>query len=431
MMTQAPLPDWKNIFSAMWHKPLSDAELAAPWHSEDETAGWLSRSLWSLALIAIWRSRLVPSTQKTAWFPDFFCNSALYALRLTGFKLVFYPLTPQLEPDMVACRELAKTTPPDIFLLVHYFGRPVEASIASDFCRHFGSWLVEDAAHVLRPLAGVGTTGDFVIYSPHKLLPIPDGSVLVVRPNGPSKLTPALILSLGSPSTWAGQLDELLKKSNASIIRSQVLARSWLAKRVLQKLGVRRLIGPATFTEIEQSKQLATQNLIAPPLSRVACRLLGGLIGDLGLVTRSRQRHQLLLDALLFEDEGNYDGSLRLGERSEGRTWTPYLGAYQFDSISHAEAGYDLLQAKGLPVTTWPDLPPEVKQHKERHANAWQLRHTRIYMPVHQNVNMAGMLKDHQLRAQPLDTEDLIRIVWDDASPEQWSDWMVKAGPVL
>ena len=38
------------------------------------------------------------------------------------------------------------------------------------------------------------------------------------------------------------------------------------------------------------------------------------------------------------------------------------------------------------------------------------------------------MLKDQKLRAQPLGTEDQIRIVWDDASPEQWNDWMVKAG---
>jgi hypothetical protein len=96
MMTQAPLPDWKNIFSAMWHKPLSDAELAAPWHSEDETAGWLSRSLWSLALIAIWRSRLVPSTQKTAWFPDFFLQFRFVCFAAYGVQVSFLPFDPSI-----------------------------------------------------------------------------------------------------------------------------------------------------------------------------------------------------------------------------------------------------------------------------------------------------------------------------------------------
>ena len=41
--------------------------------------------------------------------------------------------------------------------------------------------MVEDAAHVLIPDMDIGSYGEFTFYSPHKLLAIPDGSVLIQR----------------------------------------------------------------------------------------------------------------------------------------------------------------------------------------------------------------------------------------------------------
>lgn len=429
MMTQAPLPEWRKLFNAMWRKPLAEVELAKPWHRKDEIAGWLSRSAWSLALIALWRIRLAPLAKTTVWIPDYFCNSSLHALRMTGVRLVFYPLTLQMDPDMDACRELAKTTPPDVFLLVHYFGRPVKAAGVCDLCKFFGAWLVEDAAHVLRPLPSVGTSGDFVVYSPHKHLPIPDGSLLVVRSNGPSFFDQASLESFGSPNKWVGQLGELIKKSNVSLRDSQSLAKTWLVKRLLQKLGFRRW-GKATteFAELEQSGEDVPINMIAPSMSRLANQLLSGQIGDLGHIARSRQRHQLFWDALLSKDELSEKGSLILAERSEGRTWTPYLGAYQINTNSSADSVFKLMEIRGLPVTTWPDLPPEVKHFKERHANAWHLRHSRIYLPVHQTLQTAKMFKDNSYREELEETKNQIRLIWDEVSAEQWNGWLVVAG---
>ncbi|MDI1270367.1 MAG: GNAT family N-acetyltransferase [Polaromonas sp.] len=429
MMTQAPLPAWSKLFGAMMRRPLPDAALAAPWHRDGESAGWLSRSAWSLALIALWRKSRTSSTQPTAWLPDFFCNSSLHALRLTGFKLVFYPLTPQMEPDMVACRKLAGINPPDMFLLVHYFGRPVHPAPASDFCRHYGAWLIEDAAHVLRPLDGVGSGGDFVIYSPHKHLSVPDGAVLVVRPNGPGVLGQAIVTSFGPPLTWAGQLRDLQQQMGPAVKSSQVHAWFWLTKRVLQKLGFRGLRGMTTpFAESPDSSEAAAQAVVAPSPSGLGRRLLGGLIGDLGRVARHRQRHQLLWDALLVDDNASVGDLPMLAERSESRAWTPYLGAYQADSIRRAEAMYDRWQGQGLPVTTWPDLPPEVMLDREQHANAWHLRHTRVYLPVHQSLVVREMVRHRGPSGPPPGGQSQLRLVWGDASPGQWSEWMVQSG---
>lgn len=429
MMTQAPLPAWSKLFLALMRRPLSDAALAAPWHRDGEGAGWLARSAWSLALIALWRKSRAPSVQPTAWVPDFFCNSSLHALRLTGFKLVFYPLTSQMEPDMVECRKLAAVNPPDMFLLVHYFGRPSHPAPASDFCRHHGAWLVEDAAHVLHPLDDVGAAGDFVIYSPHKHMPIPDGAVLVARPNGPGALGQATITSFGPPLTWASQLRDLQRQMGSAVKSSQVRAWFWLAKRVLQKLGfrgLRRTVAP--FAEFSDASEAAAQAMLAPSPSGLARRLLGSLIGDLGRIARHRQRHQLLWDALLVDDNAVGDGMPMPAERSERRAWTPYLGAYQADSVRHAEAMYDRWQRRGLPVTTWPDLPPEVMLDRERHANAWHLRHTRVYLPVHQSLVMRELVKHCGPSIAPSGRQSQLRLVWGDISAARWSEWMLQAG---
>ena len=119
-------------------------------------AGWFSRSAWSLVRVALWRQQETQSNDNIVWIPDYFCNSSLMPLRAFNVKLVFYPVNQKLEPDYKACRNLAENNPPDLFILVHYFGCPTPAAPAKDFCIKHNAWLLEDAAHVVRPVSGVG-----------------------------------------------------------------------------------------------------------------------------------------------------------------------------------------------------------------------------------------------------------------------------------
>ena len=43
------------------------------------------------------------------------------------------------------------------------------------------------------PEKGSRSYGDFIIYSPHKLLSVPDGALLVISDRGPSEITQALL----------------------------------------------------------------------------------------------------------------------------------------------------------------------------------------------------------------------------------------------
>src|SRR5581483_3843330 len=84
--TLAPIPRWRELSGLAFGRTASPEALSAPWRRDGENAGWLSRSAWSLALIARWRARQTGAAESAArplvvWFPDFFCNEALVPLR--------------------------------------------------------------------------------------------------------------------------------------------------------------------------------------------------------------------------------------------------------------------------------------------------------------------------------------------------------------
>jgi hypothetical protein len=358
------------------------------------------------------------------WIPDLFCNSSLEALRAGGVELTFYPVTEQLAPDMAVCRAMQRRQSPDIFLLVHYFGRPTATGAAAEFCARAGAWLVEDAAHVLRPVHSVGTAGDFVLYSPHKHLPIPEGAVLVVRPDGPAHLGPDRIASFGAPSAWVGQLGDLRQKLRCFTSRSRARTLLWLGKRVAQKLGLRSW-NPTRIPYSEQARPGSANAVLlaSPDHGCLARRLLTGLIADLPAIARWRERHQLLWDELLLSGSG--PKPVAATERPSRREWTPYLAGYRMDAVS-SEATYAEWQRDGLPVTTWPDLPPEVVASPNEHPIAWGIRHNRMYLPVHQSLSMVELIQRSTSATQTHPPTRRLELWWDNATRDQWGNLLAK-----
>lgn len=428
MLTSVPLPGWSQLLRAALHRPPSDEDLAAPWRGSADLAGWLSRSSWSLALIAMWRKGRASTLTISIWLPDYFCNASLVALRQTGAKLWFYPVKADMTPNIAACRVQAGSELPDLFVLVHFFGQPAPAAAVREFCARHGTWLIEDAVHVLRPVQGIGASGDFVLYSPHKHLPIPDGAVLVVRSDGPAQFGREGLASFGPLRGWPALLHEVQKRLGCSASSNQVYAVRWLLKRTLQKLGVRSWRLSATpFAEPLNPGLAVSAQLVGPHPSSLGRRLLAGLLSGLGAAARQRQRRQLMWDALLVNDKSSSKDVVLPAERPLHREWTPYLAAYRADSAA-AVATHDRWQMRGLPVTTWPDLPPEIIAQCQRHANAWHLRHSRVYLPVHQSLSARALFKRCRLKSNAPADEIQVRVAWDHATREQWGRWLAQAG---
>lgn len=368
-LTMAPLPKWGNILSALLNSPVADEALAAPWLRPGEDAFWFSRSAWSLAVVARWRQQLSIKKSVTVWIPDFFCNSSLKPLRDMGVCLVFYPVTQQLSPDVDACKTLADVHSPDLVVLVHYFGQPAPVEPMAAFCKEWGAWLVEDATHVLRPQPGIGETGDCIFYSPHKHLPISDGAVLVVRQAGPCRL-----------AEQKRAMDVLREVSMAALNSpgySNKLPIFWLLKRIFQCFGFRSRHLVVAFRAVAEP---AVSEMAHPRMSALAKRLLSRMTDSLDEVACVReQRASDWRRTLAWANPVVALKSLPINT-------TPYLVGFSSDREVDAEMLFEQLQHAGLPITTWPDLPPEVMANALEHCPAIALRHKCFYLPVHQSL---------------------------------------------
>ncbi len=371
-LTQTPLPTFRHLAAALMNPALPEEEVSAPWRRSGDVAFWFSRSAWSLLAIAQWRQRFTGRPSITVWLPGFFCNASLDPLRSMGAQLQFYPITDQMAPDLDDFRTIAGQKPPDLFVLVHFFGQPSPAEGATELCRETGAWLIEDAAHVLRPIAGIGVNGDCVLYSPHKHLPIPDGAVMVVRENGPARLA-------GHASAMAA-----FQNVYCSLLNSPVFTHLspwiWLIKRILQRLGVRAWRRPVTQFLIDTDP--ISPRLENPKMSQLARRLLSDLLDTLNTVAHLRWQNKLLWNDVLAKDNPT-----PAKMKPVSGEFTPYLAGFAFDDEVKAEEVFFQWRRAGLPVTTWPGLPPEVSAKKEQHRYALLLRQTRIYLPVHQSLD--------------------------------------------
>ncbi len=119
--------------------------------------------------------------------PSYHCRTMLDPALALGGDVLLYPLRPDLSPDLAALDVLTDRTAPPVraLLATHFFGIPQDFATLAAWCAKRDIALIEDASHALfceqhRP-AGIGIYGEFVVSSPYKFLPSPDGGLLHAR----------------------------------------------------------------------------------------------------------------------------------------------------------------------------------------------------------------------------------------------------------
>ncbi|MBX9634574.1 MAG: hypothetical protein K2X44_06300, partial [Magnetospirillum sp.] len=228
---------------------------------------------------------------------------------------------------------------------------------ARNWCDACGAILVEDAAHVLAPVPGVGERGDFVLYSPHKLLPVPDGALLVVRERA-KRLEPWVVKALRAiggahPHTQAWRLKRLIQKTPLG----------WLLARFRQG-------GQADFLSDPAAGPLPP----TPMPSAAGAALLAR--AELAAAAHRRQENAAALAQAIRAP--------KLWERlfPACNEFAPYRLVMRCTDPDRAAELYTRLRAARLPVESWPDLPPEVTS-----GTALDLRRTLLLLPCHQSLS--------------------------------------------
>lgn len=119
----------------------------------------------------------------TVLAPAYHCRSMLDPAIRLGAKLILYPLTATLAPDLVALRRMLKQHeyPPAALLLTHFFGFVQPLDMIEEICQEYGIALVEDCSHCMVPGPGpwsAGHRGRYAVASPYKFFPTEDGGCL-------------------------------------------------------------------------------------------------------------------------------------------------------------------------------------------------------------------------------------------------------------
>ena len=368
MLTHAPPLRLGDLAALFGHPQADDETLAQPWMRDGERVFWFSRGAWTLRAIVSWWQVTHRGADPVLWLPDYFCNQSTSPVRAAGARLRFYPVGEDLEPRWEACRLLATGERPHLFVLVHYFGAAADAPAAREFCLAHDAVLIEDAAHVLARTPGIGGIGEFVFFSPRKCLAIPDGALLLVRDEDAAADMDAAARRLGrtQPQPW-----------------------TWLGKRTLQRMiptAVGRRITRRRARTFEDDPAYAVLPS-TPALSGLARRLLARSVADLSRLAADRTRNGVLLELALADVPG-----CRTLSPEAGAGTAPYRSVVRFDDPKEAARVYSRLQADGVPVETWPDLPPEVTADPGRHEAAIALRRSMILLPVHQPLDRDRLL---------------------------------------
>jgi hypothetical protein len=353
MITQAPLLD-RALLARARLPATTDQALIRPWRRPGDEARLIDRSAHGLAALAqavAGRLGRPPRIAVPAWI----CNQSLEPLRATGAGLTYLPVS--ARDGGIDWTAAAQAQPFDILVVVHTFGQPVDLEPARKLRARHGGFLIEDAAHVLAPAPGIANAGDAVLYSPHKLLPLPEGAVISLSP---------------AAAGWAADLDRALGRPPQAIDDVD-----WLYKRRLQAAipdSLRRFLpqgGQADFGS-DPSPTTDTTQVLSP--SDMARRLLAAI--DIAAEARRRRENaEALLTVIRRLDD--------LRPLFPTVSATPYRLALRAANPQVAAERYAALRQARLPVESWPDLPPKVAADPIHVDGAVALRNTVLLLPVH------------------------------------------------
>lgn len=269
------------------------------------------------------------------------------------FDITYYAVQKNCEPDWDNVEDLCKKEHPDAMVLVHYFGFPNNLAVAKKFCDTHDIALIEDCAHVLTPYGQVGTTGSLRVFSPWKLLPLPELGLL----SAASTLTPFFV-------------------SYPAVSLPFTLLR-WYTKREIQRLLC--AVGVNWYRRRVVESSALDSHDINP--DRCSIRLFHYYKNILESVRAHRMQNYRILESFFKE---RFFERFLFPELPEGTV--PYCFPYLTREPA-AEVSRVLIR-RGIPAFPWPTLPLKVRKDKERHERAHWLAEHMLLLPVHQNVSV-------------------------------------------
>ena len=316
-----------------------------------------SRGQWALKAITASVMKKRGKEKAKIYIPEYFCEISLTPIRMAGYNLCFYRIKPNFEPDITHLQKLKERYgTPDVLLFVHYFGFPQNILDTQNWCKQNGVLLVEDAAHSLIPIPGIGDNGNPTFYTPWKFV----------------NILPELFDYIETePSEKDGHVPFPLKW----VLKQGV---NYISQRI--RLPLHRL-RRASVKGHDVSEPIVA--LESPLCSSFSINILGKHEQTIKDVCSKRKRNYRLIDEVFLDPKLE---QYRLFEDVPA-SFAPYVYPFRIPA-KHSLNLMISLNKKGVPASPWSDLSPEVK-NSEEYPLSNDLRREVITLPIHQDLTLA------------------------------------------
>lgn len=341
------------------------------WNSKSgEHQFYLSRSSWSILSICIFRLKSLNQKSINIFLPNYFCNDPIPLIKQKNINLIYYKIDDQFEPDLQHLNNLSETVKPDIFLGVHYFGNPLVSNFLKNFCIKNKCWYIEDATHCLKRDKIIGTQGDFVIFSPYKHLAIPNGAILIVRSNGPSKLKVEDYSIININQFLKAELKKF-KFKKGLIKKDFFLSIKWVIKKIILSVLNEINLFSSYYKDIYKKglKPNYFERIYSHKISFISKYLISRY--DLNKISSLRIRNQNIFQEVLENEIKIHN---KFNTKQNYFNHSPYLLPIILNSDVEA---LELIN-KGIPVVRWPLYPKESLNSRKKFENIYfiLLNHT-------------------------------------------------------
>jgi len=396
-MIGMPLPEWKQLLQ---HRRRNI-------NSYFNKGLLFSKSCMSIAAI-IKAYRKIKETDKVSiWIPYYFCNETLCSFSDRNLKVCFYSLDDNLDPKWNEIRGEAKKKDVNLFLFVHYFGK-FHSSIndAKVFCKSKKAILIEDCAHILYSTGKVGKSGDFVLYSPHKHMPIEDGAVLLINKNTKDDSISAIQKALEQDYCLYGN-----EESN----------KIWQLKRIIQKIlhvrkknnyKVEAFYGRSEYKYVKPKR-------ISKKSYEVLCDYDYNKLKKIAYIKRSNLKTMNYIMSKLHSD---------VRPLIDESVDTPYLAVYSLEKVANKKREIEKILKEGFLILHWPDLPPQIKNEAKKNS-AEKLSENIFVIPIHQDLTPEILLKKYLKKNADNRVYENIEIDWikkSDRDRERYNEIIKK-----
>ena len=289
------------------------------------------------------------------FIPDYICNESLSLLRSTNAKLIFYDHTLINNKKLIIEMKKKKA---NIFIFVNYFGESNNLNNEIlDFLKNNKIIIIEDNTHCLFNISKYNSDVEF--FSPYKLFGIPDGSIIKFRDK-----------SIYKKFT-------LYKNINNPYLLTNLIFGNLYFLIYLIKKSIRKVFGykyeKINFEFVSYPKKYIRKYI--SPLSKYILNLYSHRVEE--------YKNKRIENYYFWKDKLELIIPFL---KMEKLNYVPYLGLIKFESNSARVNILKLYSEFGLPIGTWPDLPPEVIKSKLNFHSAKNKFKNQITVPLHQDI---------------------------------------------